>query len=132
MEIKLEFDEKAVLARLNLESGGKVQYALDSVIVRTTDPFVPMDTGTLAQTVRGVGTGRIEYIQPYARYQYFGMAMVAPNGSAFAKLGETKHLNGIPLNYNRSKHALAGPYWFERSKAENLDLWIEEAKAAVG
>lgn len=132
MEFKFEFDEKAALARLNLESGGKVQYALDSAIVRTTDPYVPMDTGTLAQTVRGVGTGRIEYIQPYARYQYYGMAMLAPNGSAYAQLGETKHLSGEVLHYNKEKHPLAGAFWFERSKAENLDSWIAEAKKAVG
>lgn len=132
MNVSFEFNEKTALSRLNLQSGGAVQYALDGAIVRTTDPYVPMDTGTLAQTVRGIGSGEIQYIQPYARYLYFGMAMVSPSGSAYARLGETKHLNGEMLHYNTEKHPLAGPFWFERSKADNLNAWIEEAKAAVG
>ena len=132
MNIRFDFDERATLSRLNLESGGAVQYALDSAIVRTTDPYVPMDTGVLAQTVTGIGTGLIKYNAPYAQYQYYGMAMVAPNGSAWAKLGETKHLSGEPLHYKPEKHPLAGAFWFERSKADNLETWLTEAKNAVG
>lgn len=135
MSIKLYLDSEAeILRRLNLESGGAVQAALDNSIVRTTDPYVPMDSGMLAQTVRGMGTGLIEYIQPYAHYLYTGLLRTDEAGRTFVGLGESKPvLTGIPLNFNKSKkkHPLAGPQWFERSKADNKDTWIKEAKAAV-
>lgn len=121
-----------VLERLNLESGGVVQQALDMAIVRSSEPYTPFDSGMLAHTVVGIGTGEITYIQEYAQYLYYGMLMLAENGSSWAKLGETKQLTDIPLNYNTEKHALAGPYWFERAKADHKDEWLKEAKAAVG
>lgn len=132
--IRLELGSQAqILQRLNLESGGKVQAALDNAIVRTTDPYVPMDSGMLSQTVRGMGTGRIEYIAPYAHYLYVGILRTDEAGRTFVGLGESKPiLTGRPLNFSTEKHPLAGPQWFERSKAANLETWIREAKAAVG
>lgn len=134
MSIKLHLDSEAeILRRLNLESGGAVQAALDNSIVRTTDPYVPMDSGALAQTVRGMGSGQIEYIMPYAHYLYTGLLRTDEAGRTFVGLGESKPvLTGVPLNFNTEKHPLAGPQWFERSKADNKDTWIKEAKAAVG
>lgn len=136
MSIKLYLDSEAeILRRLNLESGGAVQAALDNSIVRTTEQYVPIDSGELAQTVRGMGTGQIEYIMPYAHYLYTGLLRTDEAGRTFVGLGESKPvLTGIPLNFNKSKekHPLAGPQWFERSKADNKDTWIKEAKAAVG
>lgn len=123
---------QAVLARLNLESGGAVQAALDNAIVRTCAPYCPFDSGALSQNVRGMGTGEIEYTALYAQYQYYGMLMVGENGSSWVGTGESKHLTNIPLNYNKEKNPLAGPYWFERAKADHKDDWLKEAKAAVG
>lgn len=133
-DIRLELDaDSVILRRLNLESGGAVQAALDNAIVRTTNPYVPMDSGMLAQTVRGMGTGRIEYIMPYAHYLYTGLLRTDEAGRTFVGLGESKPiLTGVPLNFSTEKHPLAGPQWFERSKADNKDTWIKEAKAAVG
>ena len=121
-----------ILQKLNLESHGLAQKVLDNIIVKDTDPYVPMDTGTLAQTVRGMGTGEITYIQPYAHYQYYGTLYVTEYGAAFAQLGEKKPVNtGIPLNHNKEKHPLAGPFWFEVSKSVNKDKWIQYVQDAV-
>lgn len=132
VKLKWNGGTQAVLRRLNMESGGAVQAALDNAIVRSSAPYCPFDSGTLSQTVVGVGTGEITYVVPYAQFQYYGMLMVGENGSPWAKLGETKHLTNIPLNYNKEKNPLAGPHWFERAKADHKDDWLKEAKAAVG
>lgn len=135
MTIKLYLDDEAeILRRLNLESGGAVQFALDTAIVRTTKPYVPAsESEVLSDTVRGMGTGLIEYIQKYAHYLYIGLLRTDEAGRTFVGLGESKPiLTGVPLNFSTEKHPLAGPQWFERSKADNKDTWIREAKGAAG
>lgn len=67
-----------------------------------------------------IGSGRIYYFNPYARYQYYGKLMVSSiTGSAYASMGEKKVLTDVPLVHNTTaKHPQAGPFWFERMKAE--------------
>lgn len=50
----------------------------------------------------------IKYTSPCAHYQYTGKAMVAENGSAWAKKGEKKHYSGKKLKYHTSG---TGPKW---------------------
>ncbi len=66
-----------------------------------------------------IGSGEIYYLSPYARYQYYGKLMVSSvTGSAYASAGESKVLTDIDLVHQKSVHALAGPFWFERMKKE--------------
>ena len=51
-------------------------------------PFVPMDTGTLMESVH-IKPGEIEYYQPYARRIY----------------------NGDYINFRKDKHPLASAKW---------------------
>lgn len=59
--------------------------------------------------------GKVDIVTdtPYARYQYFGKLMLAPNGSAWAKKGEEKHLTKKDLVHNKEHNPNAGPFWFE-------------------
>lgn len=69
MTFKLDPISKIKLKR-NLEKDGKAQRFLTHEIRRLSDPYVPMDTGTLKNTaVEDVDS--ITYIQPYAAVQWY-------------------------------------------------------------
>lgn len=103
----------------------RVQKYVDSSCIRHMNKFTPMRSGMLVRSATlgtKIGSGRIEYSSPYARYLYYGRLMVSSiTGSSYASLGEKKILTPIELSYDTSAHSLAGPFWFERMKAEKLD-----------
>ena len=50
-----------------LQKGGKAQTILDMEIVKDSAKYAPFDSGTLAHTVEGIGSGLITYKVPYGR-----------------------------------------------------------------
>lgn len=90
----------------------RAQVFLDNQVLMDCDPYVPFRTGTLVRTgILGthLGTGRIQYIAPYARRQYY-----------FGRMP----------GQNRTK-PLAGRYWFERAKVAHKDQWIRGVKEII-
>jgi hypothetical protein len=53
-------------------------------------------------------------------------------GSAYASQGESKVLTDNDLVHNTSRHPQAGPYWFERSKADNKGKILRGAQKVAG
>lgn len=94
------------------QSFAMTQQYIDSEVLRLSDPYVPFDTGYLKKsgtlgTV--VGSGKIFYIAPYGRRQYYD--------------GRT------PVT---AKDPLRGRLWFERMKADHLeDIRSGAAKIAA-
>lgn len=136
----------ALLRRFNLESGGKVQQVIDKSVIDYSEPYTPMDSGTLAKSAYGateIGSGKVIYPGPYAHYQYYG-EVYGPNIPVFdddsgtptryfSPPGQKKHPTGRELQYKTDVHPLAGSFWFERMKADRLQDIIDEAtKAATG
>lgn len=81
------------------------QVYLDNEVMRTTEDYVPFDTGTLARSAPQAtdpGTGQVLYDTPYARKLYYG------EGMDFAK----------------DKHPKATAKWLETSKAVHLKDWV--------
>lgn len=73
----------------------------------------------------------MQYLAPYARYQYYGKLMVSSvTGSSYARHGEKKVLTDIDLVY--SKEPLAGKLWFERMKADKKQQILRGAAAMMG
>ena len=70
-KITLQMDPTdKILLRRNLNQNGKAQQFFTHEVRRQCDPYVPMRTGVLKNTaVEHVNY--IEYIQPYARRQYY-------------------------------------------------------------
>lgn len=112
--------------------------------LKDTEQFVPFLTGSLNTRSKVVGN-TIIYPGPYARYLYYGVRMVnAATGKGpmrytdklgndvvrFPK-GATLRPTNEPLNYTTDFHKNAGPRWFDRSKAQNLDKWLAVAERAV-
>jgi hypothetical protein len=85
---------------------GDLQIFIDSTVLKGLEPYVPFREGILTKSGiihTKIGTGKIIYRTPYARYQYYGKSVL-----------------GNELKYDTSRHALAGKLWFERYKADHL------------
>ena len=60
---------------VNPEKIHRTQMYIDSEIIKRSEPYVPLKTGSLKRsgiTGTRVGTGVIKYTAPYAKRQYFG------------------------------------------------------------
>ena len=114
----------------------RAQVFVDIECIRCMKPYTPMLNGALMKSVTlgaVVGTGRLEYLSPYARYQYYGRLMVSSiTGSPVARQGEKKVLTTTELKYNYSRHPQAGPFWFERMKADHAEKILAGAARIAG
>lgn len=140
--IKDNFTAKA--AALIADRSNKVEHIVAQQAMLDTKPYVPFLTGSLDIRTRVVGN-TIIYPGPYARYLYYGVKMVdAATGKGPMhyvdkygneviryRKGATLKPTNTPLKYTTQHHPQAGPKWFERSKAQNLDKWLRVAEKAV-
>ena len=109
----------------------KAEHTVAIQVQKDTSPYVPFLTGSLDQRTRVDGS-EVIYPGPYARYLYHGKVMVDPEtGSAYAQKGGTKIVTDKNLVFNKAMHSQAQAYWFEASKAENMDKWLRVADKAV-
>lgn len=109
----------------------KAEHTVAIQVQKDTSPYVPALTGSLDQRTRVDGS-EVIYPGPYARYLYHGKVMVDPEtGSTYAPKGGTKVVTDKDLVFNKAMHNQAQAYWFEASKAENLDKWLRAADKAV-
>ena len=136
---------EAFLQAHHLEKGGLVQKAIDKACIDYSLQYVPWETGTLGKSAciaTVLGSGRVQYPGPYARYLYYGKVM-GPNIPVFeddsgvptrfySPPGRKKHLTGADLQYSQDVNPLAGPFWFERMKADHKDDILREAKHVAG
>lgn len=140
--VKDNFTSKA--AQMIADRSNKAEHIVARQAKADTSPYVPFLTGSLDIRTRVVGN-TIIYPGPYARYLYYGVKMVdAATGKGpmhfigkdmneyirFRK-GATLKPTDEPLKYTTQHHKLAGPAWFERSKAENKDKWLKLAEEVV-
>ena len=109
----------------------KAEHTVSIQVQKDTSPYVPALTGSLDQRTRVAGS-EVIYPGPYARYLYHGKVMVDPEtGSTYAPKGGTKVVTDKNLVFNKAMHSHAQAYWFEASKAENMDKWLRVADKAV-
>ena len=147
--INADFDwdvlTRQALVMADIEKGGRVQTAIDNAVIRYCTPYVPMKTGLLAQSPNAaskIGQGEIVWETPYAHYMYYG-EVYGPNIPVFeddsgvptryfSRPGQKKHPTGKKLQYDTSTNPQAGPFWFERMKANHASDILEEAKRVAG
>jgi len=130
---------------LGLEPDGPAQKFFTQEMMRQTDKYVPMDTGMLAGSAqRFMEPDAVVYYAPYAQYLYYGKLMVDPetlkgafhdeeNNMFWSRPGVPKILDpdGRSLQYDTSKHPLAGPMWAERSWADNGEKITAEVEKFI-
>lgn len=121
----------------------KAQKFIDSECIRYMKPYIPFRNGVLeASATIGtvIGSGEIHQNLPYAHYQYIGKVYgpnipITENGIVvgyFSKPNEKKHPTGANLVYDKSKHTLAGPFWFARMAADKKQIILRGAAKVAG
>lgn len=102
-----------ILAERGLQRGGRVQTFIDNEVVRLSDRYVPMRTGTLKKAIGTVyGSGEVKYNTPYAHKNYYE--------------------NRGRGNEGTSNGGLRGRMWFERMKSVYLERILNGAKRLAG
>lgn len=99
---------------------GKQEVWLANEVLKDTDPFVPMLSGSLSQRSHVEGN-MVIYPGPYARYLYYGKVMEGPPQGP-------KYATDKDLVYTKQHHPNAQSHWFEASKAVNLKKWLRGVK----
>lgn len=134
-----------LLKKHHLEKGGLVQQTIDKSVIDWNLQYCPWQTGSLAKSAYSatqIGSGKVVYPGPYARYLYYG-EVYGPNIPVFeddtgiptrffSPPGQKKHPTGRMLEYNTDTNPLAGSHWFERMKADHCEDILREAKSVAG
>ena len=115
---------------------GKAQYALDSMIMTSMQPYMPHRTGTFINVTKAMsaaiaGSGNvIAAAPPFGRFWYEGKVMVdTKTGSPWARPGAKKVVTDRDLKYSNPK---ATPHWFDTAKENHGDSWVRAVKKIAG
>lgn len=115
-----------------LGEGGPIQKYVDSECIRLMAPYTPYLGGALEKAATQgtvIGNGEIIQDTPYARFQYYGKVMIYPaTGSTWAPKYGKKEVTEKDLVHQKSKHPMAGPFWFERMKADHKEDILKGAQ----
>lgn len=117
-DIKINVDASRILKKRGLEPNGAAQKWFTSEAAKEMDSYVPMQTGMLKNS-RQTEPGYVKYPGPYAHYMYQGKLYLAPNGSAWARKGQSKVKTDIDLTYNELPKR--GPFWDKRMWFDKKD-----------
>lgn len=96
------------------------QKFVDSEVLRLSDKYTPFQTGFLKKSgILGtdIGSGEVQWIAPYARYQYYGKAMEGK---------PPKKVTDRDLQYNGAPQR--GAFWFERMKVDHKQEILDGAR----
>lgn len=143
LQISMKDNFSAALMKKLHEAGPKASQAVATEIARTTEPFVPALTKSLVNRTQAID-GMVIYPGPYARYLYYGKVMVDEHGHGPAHFidkhgneviqfpkGARLHATDRNLVFTTSVHPNAQAHWFEASKSQNLEKWVDVAGKAV-
>lgn len=123
----------------------KAQYELDSMIMTSMVPIMPMQSGSFINVTRGMsaalaGSGKVvAAAAPMGRFLYEGKTMVDPvTGSPYARPGAKKVLVSQFAGKTSARENLtygrpgATSHWFEKAKKRHGDDWIRKVKRVAG
>ncbi len=143
----IDIDLDVDLSRFNKQYG-KAQFQLDSAIMTSMVPFMPMDTHTFINVTRGLsaaiaGSGHVyAAAPPFGRFLYEGKVMVdSETGSPYARPAAEKVLVSQytgktaakeNIEYNKSAHPKVTDHWFDAAKKADGAVWIRNAKHTAG
>lgn len=130
------------------EQYNKAQFALDSAVMTSMIPFMPMRDGTFINLTRAesaslAGSGEVcAGAPPQGRYLYEGKTMVdIETGSPWARKGAKKVLVSQytgqtnakeNLVFSKSAHPRAQDHWFDAAKEKDLKSWVKATKRIAG
>lgn len=151
-KLTYKYESKEVTAELDLSrferQFSKAQYGLDSMIMTSMGPFMPMGTGLFISVTKAAsqaiaGTGKvIAAAPPMGRFLYEGKTMVDEStGSPWARKGAKKVLVSKyrgetnareNLTYSKATNPKAQSHWFDAAKEKDGDKWVRKVKKTAG
>lgn len=120
MNAIVNVDADRILRERGLGSSVDAVRYLVSEVKRLSDPYVPMQSGTLKNTAQ-ITDDSVLYNAPYAHYQYHGVVMA---GRA------PKHYTGDAIDYHGAP--MRGPEWDKRMMADRGDELRESFARHIG
>lgn len=106
VSFNVHINEESLQSELeNLIHDVPTMYEIHMLFARMIDPWVPYLHGPLSKTVE-IEPECIRYIQPYARYQYYG----------------------IYFNHTKDVHPLASALWDKRAMETQLDSFTAQVQ----
>lgn len=139
VKVDVKFDIEPLIDKFEtIFDDDKFKLAVNNTLARYCDPYVPFLNSPLSTTIE-VTTEGVSYIQPYARYQYYG-EIYGPNipikqdGEIvgwFSPKGKPKHPTGRKMNYTKDFHPLATSKWDEAMMRDRGEEFCEEVKRLV-
>lgn len=91
-----------------IQDDAETRLAIHNTLAKRCDPYVPFLEGPLSQTHQVTING-VKYIQPYARYQYYG----------------------VNFNHTTDFHPLASAKWDKAMMRDKGDVFRKEVKAII-
>ena len=141
--IKVEMQPiNRIVTRLGVDKQGDVQMQLTRIINKRITKYMPFRSGALATKLKFIKSPtEIQVMGPYARVMYYGKIMEDPklgaagfkdaDGQWKSRRGVPKVVSDRPINYDTSKHALAGPNWDKRMMANERVAIVAEIQSYV-
>lgn len=136
--IKVSMDDalRNKIAEINTS---QTMLAIHNQLAKMCDPYVPMQEGTLAQTVQ-ISPESVTYTQPYARYQYYGEIYgpnipIKENGEIvgwWSPPEQKKHPTGRYMQHSTEKHPLASSFWDKAMLRDHRDEFEQYIKDILG
>ena len=118
---------------------GKAQFALDSAIMTSMQPYMPHQTGTFINITKAMsaamaGSGYVmAAAPPMGRFLYEGKVMVDPEtGSPWARKGAKKVVTDSMLDYFKGHNPNVTDHWFETAKEKHGKSWVKMVKNIAG
>lgn len=141
MDIKFDVDVNLVNIQTkfaHLADNEEVGYLIHNALAKELNPYVPMQTGTLAQTTV-ITPKYVEYTQPYAHYQYTGLVYgpnipIKENGIItgwFSIPGQKKHPTGAMIHYSTELHPLATHHWEKAMMRDRAKEFTKEVERII-
>lgn len=97
--------DKALKQRFEAVNNPTTMIAIYNTLAKRCDPYVPFLNGPLSQTFQ-VSSEGVRYIQPYARYQYYG----------------------VDFNHTKDYHPLASAMWDKAMLRDHGEEFFKEVK----
>lgn len=99
---------RAIQQKLAEVNNPTTMIAIHNTLAKRCDPYVPFLNGPLSQT-NVVSAEGVRYIQPYARYQYYG----------------------VGFNHTTDYHPLASAMWDKAMLRDHRDEFMSEVKDII-
>lgn len=145
LDYKFQYKDKSITGVMEIDlrrferQYTKAQYGLDSMVMASMIPYMPMQTGTFIQVTQGMsqaiaGSGYVvAAAPPMGRFLYEGNVMIGERTrSAFAAKGEKKVTTDKKLQYSQHAHPDVTDHWFDAAKRDHGKAWIRKTKGTAG